>query len=146
MDRKKVIIKISENFPSYHTKYGEKTYFEDKILNKTKKHTIRSNYDYWYNKYKNNYILSVCKWCGKPYRSKIIHIIDFYNWYVDKLIFEIKEGEIITQIDNRIIPAKEIAKNDGFDNTEDFFGWFKKDFKTLYVYKPIIYFDINYKY
>ena len=76
MKKKTYVLMISENFPKYHQKAGEPTFFARKIEEGKKIHTIRQNYELWNKRAekinKGEAILSIRKWSGKAYRSKQI--------------------------------------------------------------------------
>lgn len=83
---KTYVLMLSQVFPADHPRAGEPTYFEEKVLCglgksggfEPKIHTMRSNYQYWKDRFdlidKGEACLSIRKWSGKPYRSKTIEI------------------------------------------------------------------------
>ena len=58
---------------------GYQTNFVDKIINKEKKHTLRSNYEYWRQRFEKinsgEACLSLRYWQGLPYRSKQVEFL-----------------------------------------------------------------------
>lgn len=83
---KTYVLMLSQVFPADHPRAGEPTNFEEKVLCglgkssgfEPKIHTMRSNYQYWKDRFvlidKGDACLSIRKWSGKPYRSKTIEI------------------------------------------------------------------------
>lgn len=121
---KTYVITISENFPATHSKKGQPTDFEFKILAGEKLHTIRTNYPIWKKRIEEvqngNAILSVRKWEGKPYRSSQKELFRFDKSDgigIEKLQFS---KDIKTQTPT----LEDLAKNDGL-SIEDFNEWFK---------------------
>lgn len=57
---KTYVITVSEKFPKTHLKAGQETGFIDKIINKHKIHTIRSNYALWHKRFEE---IDKCKAC-----------------------------------------------------------------------------------
>jgi len=112
--KKTYVLIISEYFPSYHFRAGQKTHFVEKIKDGSKKHTIRHNYEFWKKRIdKVNQglaVLDVRVWTGKPYNSK------------QKSICILEKAGIDKYPDHIILD--EIAQNDGL-NGEDFLAWFR---------------------
>lgn len=127
--KKCYVMILSECFPKTHSKAGTPTNFLDKILNKSKCHTIRFNYDLW--KKRVNEInagkayLSVRRWTGKPYRSKQEELLQFYTLGIEKLEYHYSISFIIDK-ENRYHSASnsKLYKNDGLE-MGDFIEWFK---------------------
>jgi len=90
-------------------------------------HTIRQNYSFW--KQYEGKDVALFTWEGKPYRSgqkvfcvKRIASVQEINLLVNKhlwltLIFSLKDG--------RKPDYKVLAKNDGFNDPNDFIRWFE---------------------
>lgn len=132
---KTFVLTVSEKFPSTHFRKGEETGFVEKILQKTKIHTIRKNYPLWKKRIeqiqKGEAILSIRVWTGAPYKSpqKEIIQLDQYSGigvqriFIDfiNLWFEVSEPKIETEYYNSL---DDLSKNDGLV-IEDFEKWFK---------------------
>ncbi len=137
------IITLSKVFPVTHEHAGEETFFREKLalglqgrgVKGGKFHTIRANYEYWRGIFdeilRGEAILSVRQWSGRPYRSKMIKIIDFTKddgIGLQRLDFE--NGDIFqVNIDGqKFAPTEEtlrnIAANDGL-SYEEWREWFK---------------------
>ena len=75
------VLMLSTQFPSYHIRAGQPTNFIDSIQNKTKIHTIRTNYELWKKRFKKIdqglAVLSVRYWKGIPYKSNQIESFVF---------------------------------------------------------------------
>jgi len=109
----------------------KKVTFEQKIKSGEKKHTIRQNFPLWEKRAKKINaglaVLSLRKWTGKPYRSKMLEICQIEQIGVQS-IFESKGIYIDgTRTDITWTP---IAKNDGL-NVHDFYEWFHGSVKEL---------------
>lgn len=69
----KAVVTLSKKFFPQHPRKGEETLFREKVLSGSKRHTCRSNYEYWKEKIdrlKNvGGVLSVRQWSANPYRS-----------------------------------------------------------------------------
>lgn len=128
---KTFVLTVSEKSPSTHFRKGEETGFVEKILQKTKIHTIRKNYPLWKKRIeqiqKGEAILSIRVWTGAPYKSpqkEIIQLdqssgIGVQRVYID---FE-KDLFLIDQLQfNNYFQT--IASNDGL-TFRDFKLWFK---------------------
>lgn len=143
------VIMFSRQFPAYHPKRGEKTYFVEKIwesLNiapqapnplcyddsfdlicefEPKHHTIRAG-----NRWKAGDYFSPRVWSGKPYRSKQIIIAPDIE--IKKVWdFELynKDGSFFINGNpvNSIEAVDILANNDGLDS-QDLADWFPKPF------------------
>lgn len=131
---KTYVITVSEKFPKTHLKAGQETGFIDKIINKHKIHTIRSNYALWKKRFeeidKGKACLSVRVWEGVAYKSKQREIFVFYKSdgiSLQKIEFNNEENLYIYEsswIDNKPQLVWDVAKNDGL-KFEDFLHWFK---------------------
>ena len=130
------VITFSREFPKYHPKAGQPTFFVEQIYNSllsknnlmdyssgVKKHTIRKG-----NRWKVGDKFSPRVWSGKPYKSKqfilcedieIKKIYQIRIWRESLLIWRFYiNGEIIS--DPKIT---ELAKNDGL-SYRDLLDWF----------------------
>lgn len=137
---KTYVLTISEFFPKTHNKAGLPTGFINSISNKTKKHTIRGNYELWKKRFEKiasgDACLSVRYWTAKPYNSKQVEVFNFKNTdgiSLEKLTFTEK---IMTPFYAMVHPngsiytpdfsdLETIATNDGL-SLGDFRIWFKK--------------------
>ncbi|RZL47547.1 MAG: hypothetical protein EOP00_11600 [Pedobacter sp.] len=131
------VLIISRYFPKTHSKGGQDTDFLDKIFfNKTKKHTIRGNYNLWKKRIdevlQGKAIISLRYWSGKPYNSKQVEITQFNQTSyigIQKLFFEDNCIDIpivfvpgVGAVEQSI---ETIANNDGL-TLPDFKEWFAK--------------------
>ena len=156
----KAVVTLSKTFFSQHIKGGTPTGFEQSVLNGSKIHTCRSNYDYWEKKIatlkEKGGVLSVRQWAEKPYRSsqQVITEIPSEAVGVQKLEIrresavyntfgegEIEPGTTITAysfeawIDDSPADLGEIAKNDGLSR-EDFLSWVQPVFDAQEAKEP----------
>lgn len=131
---KTYVLTVSEKFPKTHEKAGKETRFIDKIINKQKIHTIRSNYPLWRKRFEEiengKACLSVRVWEGTPYKSKQKEVFRFYKTDVigfQRLEFYNQQEKVYiydTWVNDRFQFIHDIAQNDGLD-IEDFTDWFK---------------------
>lgn len=126
---KTFVLTVSERFQATHPKKGEPTYFADKILSRTKKHTIRANYDLWHKRLKDvqegKAVLSIRYWSGKPYNSKQVEICKLDNTHsigVQKIEFDDYLYSALVD-GKRFGDMFKLAKNDGLSEY-DFESWF----------------------
>ncbi len=164
----KVVVTVSKKFFPAHYKAGKPTYFEQKILAEQigkagitiiedgeekviegrKKHTCRSNYEYWKGKItklqETGGVLSVRQWSANPYRSPQDTITDIPAETVGiqklelrrekQVVQHFEEGkketftESITydwtaEVDGWETPISLLAENDGL-TVEEFKAWF----------------------
>lgn len=136
--KKKVcyVLMISKHFPAYHPKAGQETNFEFKILQMTKLHTIRSNYELWKKRFekidKGEAYISVRQWEGKPRHSKQIELFKFdksdgvgiQKLFIKKPPFRIMYIYIDDKERKEDKHLSRIARNDGLI-LPDFMEWFK---------------------
>lgn len=127
MKKKCYVITVSEKFPATHSRRGQETKFIEKIRKGLKKHTIRSNYWFWFKRIteinKGNAYLSIRIWSGKPYASKQTEIMKLTNVGIEKLDksdFGFKINSLGVHFNER-----DFALNDGL-LVVDFKEWFKK--------------------
>lgn len=132
------VLTISTKFPRGKARAGQSTNFESSIIDQSKGHTIRENYEYW--KYRidqinrGNAYLSVRKWTGKPYNSHQEEIATFGKGQV--AIQKIKIGKMFCQVAppsgihqdkcTMEVPTAVISHNDGL-SYGDFIDWFRND-------------------
>ena len=126
---KTYVVMVSKNFPVGHPMVGHMTHFPEKIENKTKKHTIRGNYELWRKRFeqinKGLACLSVRVWNGKPYRSKQFEIQRYFN--TDGIGVEKLEMTLLGWFVNDVesdVRTWELAMYDGL-SLRDFNDWFK---------------------
>ena len=127
---------------------GYKPQFPDKILNGTKKHTIRTDaHDRWHAGMKmhqstgvrtKQYKLIRVDTCTGTQKITIVWryyklVSSAYVYVDDKCI-----GSYTNQYPSGML--KVLARNDGFDSVEDFFNWFNTD----YIGKIIHWTDLRY--
>lgn len=134
------VLTVSEFFPKTHPKAGLPTGFINAISAKTKRHTIRSNYELWSKRAekinKGGAVLSVRYWTGKPYNSKQKEVFVLEKICVEKLELT-PLGFFVDGIESDLT-VKKLSKNDGLSE-EDFKAWFKgQDFSEP---KAIIHFN-----
>lgn len=170
----KAVVLLSKTFFPQHYRAGEPTYFKQKVLaelmkkpsikieltapngsiiKERKKHTCRSNYEYWKNKIaklqEKGGVLSVRQWIGQPYHQpgqEVIVDIPAEVVGVQKLelrrerkvtqVYETGKKEPITEsitydwtaeVDGWETPISLLAQNDGL-TVEEFKAWFSPVF------------------
>lgn len=165
--QKTYVLIVSGAFPAYHTKAGQPTGFEEKILSAleaeegvlpegVKIHTIRSNYELWSDRIAEVRagfaVLSIRKWSGKPYRSKQVEIARItkdnnpgvqraFIKYSDLTGYEaLIDGWELFGANER----EQLAKNDGLTG-DDFSEWFFKRGKIDEFSGVVIHFT-NFRY
>lgn len=139
----KAVVTLSKKFFPQHPRKGEETLFREKVLSGSKRHTCRSNYEYWKEKIDRlkevGGVLSVRQWSANPYRSpqEIVKNIPAELVGVQKLEFhrERKEHydelvniravyyEYTATVDGYNTPVELLAVNDGL-TPEEFKAWF----------------------
>ncbi len=146
---KTYVITLSQYFPATHPRKGQPTGFAENVAFKThleldktiggyrivqgsKRHTIRANYPLWAKRFeqieRGEACLSIRQWSGKPYASKQLEIA--------RLAKEDGIGlqKLIYQKENRLSPARYtiedceidtsmLAENDGL-TLSDWEAWF----------------------
>lgn len=127
---KTYVLMIAKTFPKGHIREGELTDFHEKIKHRSKKHTIRKNYEYWKNAFRevafNKAIISVREWSGKPYRSKQRELFKIKNGNAAgvQLVQFTPFGFFVNEEgDESDMTAKQLIENDGL-NKSDFSSWF----------------------
>jgi len=134
-------IKFARVYPAHHPKKGQPTNFATGVCKaiygedfgkdlpacETKWHTVREGENY-----KPGDQFSPTQWTGRPYHSKVV---PFTNAITVQKTFKFrinKKGDyIVSGKKVGLDKLKEIAKNDGFSDVDDFELWFKgsKEFK-----------------
>ena len=126
MVKKQVVLMVSTKFPAYHIRKGQETNFPYKIKKGTKIHTLRGNYENWYQRIKQINLgfkyLSVRIWTGMPYRSKQKEIARFEKVGIQKCVLTAHDVHIF-DAEGKIPSKSLLAKNDGLTNP-DFESWF----------------------
>ncbi len=130
--KKKVfVLTVLKQFPATHSKKGQSTGFVENIsklpIGESEKiHTIRANYDLWKKRIdhinEGNAILSIRYWSDKPYKSKMIEIIQLEKVGIEKL--EEPNNILFTKIGEAKVDWYDLAENDGL-SIEDLDEWFK---------------------
>ena len=137
------VLTLSREFPAYHPKKGQPTYFKDKVnaaINQNadywpKVHTIRANYLLWTKRFekidKGEACLSIRQWTGKPRHSPQVELFRLtkedgiglqrmkFSRYSDGAIYM-----DCAHIEGRDINGDKIAYNDGLSYI-DWQRWFK---------------------
>lgn len=144
----KAVVTLSKKFFPAHYRAGQETEFKAKVLAETKKHTCRSNYEYWAKKIarvkETSGVLSVRQWSEKPYRSPQEVITEVPADIVSAQKLELRRDKVMVehyvegerspiatswnydytaQVDGRLVPLLALAENDGL-NVEEFKAWF----------------------
>lgn len=131
---KTYVITFSKNFPSYHTKKGFQTNFIDKILDKEKTTTIRTNFKRWNNIRRDvnngSAILSLRYWSGKPYRSKQVEFALCSKLNTERVFITNDHNGFEMSINGNYCTEKQISdigKSEGLSIDHDFIDWFNTD-------------------
>ena len=128
---KTYVLTISQQFTTTHERKGQDTNFIPLILQGSKKHTIRGNYDLWKKRFDKinagEAVLSIRVWEGKPYNSKQIEMLQLDNTNgigIEKVIFD--DYLYSCRIDGTrfSVSSENIPDNDGL-SLGDFEEWFK---------------------
>ena len=145
------VLMIAEYFPAYHPRKNDKTFFHLGLISQRKKHTIRSNFEYWKKRIdkinEGKAYLSLRQWYteeerkAKPYNDSQISLLrkDKADNIGYQHIQIMNDGSF--WIDKRKINLAEeiqLATNDGL-LIKDFYKWFK--LKNVLKCKEKIFFD-----
>ena len=147
---KKAPITLSKVFPASHSKAGSPTGFRDQVLNHSKIHTIRSNYEWWKEKAekikKGEMYLSLREWTGKPYNSPQEEWTKLSNIGLQRVTMTYSSEDELPQvwIGGVNVPIQEVAKNDGLD-VSDFVEWFFGSSKEN-VFEGVVIHFTNFRY
>ena len=130
LQKRKVIITFSKNFPPGHTKVGEPTGFSDKLKAGSKIHTIRADQKGWWDKCaeainSGRKYLSIREWSGRPYNSTQTILGERDKIGLQKITMTYSSEDELPQawVDGKKVPVEQLAKNDGL-TVEDFVEWF----------------------
>ena len=125
------VLTVSEFFPKTHIKGGLPTGFINSIINNTKKHTIRGNYDLWAKRFDKinrcEACLSIRYWSGKPYNSPQIEVFKLDKTDdigIQKILFDDYLYSCLIDGKRFSVSSECIAENDGL-TPSDFEQWFK---------------------
>lgn len=152
---KKAPITLSRIFPVTHSKAGQLTNFREKVMSQmrgvdSKKHTIRSNFDWWARKFEGISIgemyLSLREWTGKPYNSPQDEWLQLHKIGLQQIemVYGSDDAYPRVWIDNKEVAIQEVAQNDGL-SVEDFVEWFFGSSKSNTFEGVIIHFtDFRY--
>lgn len=133
-----VTIMVAQNYLACHPKKGQPTGFEQAILDGTKIHTIRADYEGWVKKAEKINAglayLSLRKWSGLPYRSNVVEIKRLFGVGVQKVTLESPntinrilsiDSAVFSPLSTTNYKLRELAKNDGFLYHQDLLDWFQ---------------------
>ncbi len=130
VQKRKVIITFSKNFPPGHPRHGELTGFEGKLAAGTKIHTIRADAKGWWVKNaeainSGRKYLSLREWTGRPYNSEQRTLFVLERIGLQSITMTYSSTDELPQawVDGKKIPVEQLAKNDGL-SVEDFVAWF----------------------
>lgn len=143
------VITVSRKFPATHPRRGEQTGFVEGIIEKTKLHTIRSNYILWKKRFEKidagEACLSLRYWTGKPYCSKQqeflrltkedgigIQKVTMRQEIIQSSVFVAEKMTPIAYIsrpefETNLAPLSYISMNDGLQ-PDEFIDWFSPAF------------------
>ncbi len=128
--KKIIVLILSAVFPAKHKKGGTLTMFENALYTGRKIHTIRADASgLWAKRAEeiNNgrAVLSVREWTGIPYRSEQRELKTFSRIGLQRITMTYSSDDALPQcwIDNRRVPAEDVANNDGL-SVEDFVDYF----------------------
>ena len=99
------------------------TVFIDKVRDGSKRQTVRPVPKRPQDWPKVGEVRSLRRWTGKPYRSAQEEIRQVRVVAVDHV--DITAGDIVA-VNSIAEPPEDFAKEDGFDNADDFFLWFDR--------------------
>jgi hypothetical protein len=123
---------FSKYFPITHPKKGQPTHFVEKILDKTKIHTLRAGYSV-----KDGSILSPRVWSDQPYKSKQIQFMEDLPVGTQEFVIIVtkKHFEVYVKKEDGFLRLNEftVAMNDGLF-LSDFRAWFKTTVKGQIIH------------
>ncbi|KAA6316977.1 hypothetical protein EZS27_032801 [termite gut metagenome] len=127
------VITLSKTFFTGHPRKDEETGFREKVIEGTKIHSCRQNYEYWELKIKRlkkaDGVLSIRQWSDKPFcgKQEIITEVPADVVGIQKLCLW-RGFEHPAVIGREIFSINELAKNDGL-SLEDYQSWLAPAFK-----------------
>lgn len=128
------VITTSRYFLKAHPRAGQETFFVESVLEGSKIHTLRGNFDYWAKRINevnaHEALLSIRYWSASPYNyllndSKQVEYAQRFAGQCGIQKAEFKGTDVT--VDGKPMPSNFIdflAKNDGL-YTEDFIDWFR---------------------
>ena len=135
----KLVVTLTKQYFKSHPKAGEPTQFADMVRNGSKIHTCRDNADYWIGKIESlkatGGTLCIREWSGRPYRSPQDTVMEISSEVVHVSVLKLTRltfdgptsgchyHTYSAIVGNRHVLTEEIAKNDGFDNENDFLAF-----------------------
>ena len=146
MKPKTYVITVAKNFLAGHPKKGLPTNFPEKILNGTKTHTIRQNFEYWHKIVKKvnsgEGVLSIRQWTGKPYKSYQQQLFVCQKLEIQKVFFRKAPKnkpfqKVFIQIDGEMFTGvhfDKVAHKDGFNDVQDFIDWFPQEMNGCIIH------------
>ena len=128
---------LPKTFPPHHKNNGAETFFEQSILENTKKHCIVLDYNLWIPKLseviKEDAVLSINKVDGLNHKEiKQLKSVNFQVCKIDPSRKEVLVGKFFDFV------AENVEQNEGLSK-EDFWSYYKRPTKAL-----IIHFSKNY--
>lgn len=152
-----VVVILSKDIFARGKKASAPSFFERKVKNGSKRHTVRANFDYWKQKIERlkeqGGTLSLRQWSGKPYRSSQETILEIPASMVEvqrlslvRLQTETKKGtfySFLAKIDGTRYPLETIARNDGLTE-EEFTEWFNPFFDEVEYATPLAFAVIHF--
>lgn len=140
------VLTLAKTFQGKHPRKGELTHFNEGLLSGDKKHTIRSNYDYWAPRIQEvmdgHAKLSIRQWIDKPYKKpgqEIIKELDQFSGigFAPINIYPQHEMVIVSLEKPAYLDYKARAKNvEANDHLSysDFWSWFTQEQKAILIY------------
>ena len=129
---KTYVVMAAKHFPSHHPKKGNETFFPISIIEGSKLHTMRNNYNLWKKRVEEvnagKAVIQLRSWIGKPYRSKQETWMELKDVGIQKLEWTLL-GWFVDDIESEL-ETRTLAKNDGFTDHFDFVHWFDGKLKT----------------
>jgi hypothetical protein len=118
-----MILSFKKKFP-----WGKPTNFEEKILKRVKIHTMREDKR---GRWKPDVLIHLANGVRTKFYNCFLELVCVSVQYVKILHYHDRYGYPDVFIDGKQLSdpqIDELAKNDGFDSTEDFFKWFNDHF------------------
>lgn len=146
---KQVVLPISSRFPAGHVKKGQLTNFPEKIIKRTKIHTLRDDVEKW--KFNaewinsGNAVLSIRRWIGRPYHTPQLEVKRLNKIGIQQVTmsYDIDTEQPAVFVDGkRILDIEGMAANDGM-TYDEFVSWF---FKTSDTFEGVIIHFTDFRY